>query len=111
LRPFLEAYRVVADALGRASAEAPIEKEAFLEACLGLGTQYSLQQHVKRRESVSKVLFATALKLADNRGLLDAGAAGLADRRRAFAEEIRAAIRGVDGIEVLVRARHAGLFD
>jgi glycerol-3-phosphate O-acyltransferase len=111
LRPFLEAYRVVADALCRGEPEARIVEEEFLAECLSLGTQYVLQQHVKRRESVSKVLFSTALKLADNRGLLDPGADGLAARRQAFAEEIRTAIRGVDAIEVLVRARHAGLFD
>jgi len=111
LRPFLEAYRVVADALCRAKPEVHIVEEKFLEECLSLGTQYVLQQHVKRRESVSKVLFSTAIKLAGNRGLLNAGADGLAARRQAFAEEIRTAIRGVDAIEVLVRARHAGLFD
>ena len=53
---------------------------------------------------------ATALKLANNRGLLEAGAEGLEARRREFADEIRTAIRGVDAIEVLVRARQAGLF-
>ena len=111
LRPFLEAYRVVADVLGRAAPDEAAPEEVLLERCLALGTQYSLQQHVKRRESVSKALFATALKLARNRGLLEAGAEGLAERRRAFAEEIRVAIRGVDAIEVLVSARHAGLFD
>jgi len=111
LRPFLEAYRVVADVLGRAAPDEAVAEAVLLERCLALGTQYSLQQHVKRRESVSKALFATALKLARNRGLLEAGAEGLAERRRAFAEEIRAAIRGVDAIEVLVSARHAGLFD
>jgi glycerol-3-phosphate O-acyltransferase len=88
-----------------------IAEDEFLEECLSLGTQYALQQHVKRRESVSKVLFATALKLARHRGLLEAGTEGLVERRLAFAEEIRDAIRGVDAIEVLVRARHAGLFD
>ena len=89
----------------------PLGELTRKEQCLALGTQYSLQQHVKRRESVSKALFSTALKLARNRGLLEAGAEGLAERRRAFAEEIRVATRGVDAIEVLVSARHAGLFD
>jgi len=111
LRPFLEAYRVVADALCRSDPQNAIEEAKFLDECLSLGTQYALQQHVKRRESISKVLFATALKLAGNRGLLKPGAEGLAAKRDAFAEEIRVAIRGVDAIEVLVRARHAGLFD
>ena len=109
LRPFLEAYRVVGNALERRDPAAPLEEGPFLKDCLALGRQYELQRHIKRRESVSKVLFATALRLARNRGLVDAGGPDLAERRKAFAEEIRQAIRRVDQVEALVRARHAGL--
>jgi glycerol-3-phosphate O-acyltransferase len=109
LRPFLEAYRVVGDTLERRDPALPIEDAPFLKECLALGRQHELQRHIKRRESVSKVLFATALRLARNRGLTEPGGAELAARRRAFAEEIRQAIRRVDAVEALVRARHAGL--
>jgi glycerol-3-phosphate O-acyltransferase len=111
LRPFLEAYRVVADALQQHAPDEKIDERAFLDDCLALGTQYALQHHVKRQESISKVLFGTALKLARNRDLVEPGGERLEERRQQFADEIRTAIRGVDGIEVLVQARHAGLFD
>src|SRR5439155_1417128 len=62
-------------------------------------------------ESVSQVLFATALSLARNRGLVDPGAPDLVERRRAFAEELREVTRRVDAIDALVAARHAGLID
>ncbi|MCP3985968.1 MAG: glycerol-3-phosphate acyltransferase, partial [bacterium] len=110
LRPFLEAYRVVADALVASDPDTQTDEPAFLDRCLALGGQYALQRHVKRQESISKVLFATALKLARNRGLLDP-APDLQQRRISFAEELGAAIRRVDAVEALVRARHAGLFD
>ena len=125
LRPFLEAYRVVADALQHESSERPFDKSAFLAECLARGTQYSLQQHVKRQESVSNVLFATALKLAGNRGLVrtkeeeeadslpplstEERAQELDGLRHDFASEVHRAIRRVDAVESFVRARNAGL--
>jgi glycerol-3-phosphate O-acyltransferase len=109
LRPFLEAYAVAADALLGEPADEALDEEAYLRRCLGLGKQYVLQRRFKRQESVSKVLFATALRLARNRELLETGSPELASRRAAFAEEIRQAIRRVDAVEALTRARHAGL--
>ena len=74
LRPFLEAYRVVADALARREADDAVRRGARSSAdCLALGKQYELQRRIRSAESVSKVLFATALALARNRGLLRPG--------------------------------------
>ncbi|MGH7790492.1 MAG: 1-acyl-sn-glycerol-3-phosphate acyltransferase, partial [Candidatus Binatia bacterium] len=111
LRPFLEAYRLVSDALERQPGAQAIEETAFLATCLALGKQYLLQRRIRRAESVSKVLFGTALRLARNRGLLEPGAADLLDRRRAFAAEIRAVIRRIDAIDALAASRLAGLID
>jgi glycerol-3-phosphate O-acyltransferase len=109
LRPFLDAYDVVADALARHPSEAPLENGPFLESCQRLGRQYLLQRRVRSPESVSRTLFETALRLAQNRGLVQPGAADLAERRRAFADEIRSAIRRVEIVEALAAARRAGL--
>ena len=111
LRPFLEAYRVVADALERAPASAKLDDVAFLRSCLALGKQYVLQHRIARQESVSQALFATALKLARHRGLVDGGDAELPDKRRAFAAELREDIRRVDAIDALVKARIAGILE
>jgi len=111
LRPFLEAYRVVADALERAPATAKLDDGPFLRGCLALGRQYVLQGRVARQESVSQALFATALKLARHRGLADGDASDLLEKRRAFAAALREDIRRVDAIEALVRARIAGILE
>jgi glycerol-3-phosphate O-acyltransferase len=108
LRPFLEAYAVVADALAQQSADVPLNEAAFLTTCLAWGKQYRLQRRIRSTESVSKVLFETALRLARNRGLLDPGAPDLAARRAAFSSEIRDATRRVDAIGALAAARLAG---
>jgi glycerol-3-phosphate O-acyltransferase len=124
LRPFLEAYRVVADVLERGDPATPVAENELLAACLALGKQYELQRRILSAESVSKALFSNGLALAKNRGLLSTGTADpisarvapaaapdLAERRRAFATEVRDAIRRVDAIAALVAARYAGLID
>jgi glycerol-3-phosphate O-acyltransferase len=111
MRPFLEAYRVVSDALERHDPTQPIDDASFLATCLALGKQYRLQRRIRRTESVSKVLFSTALRLARNRDLLDPGTPDLVERRRAFAAQIRAAIRRVDAVDALAASRLAGLIE
>ncbi len=109
LRPFLEAYRVVGDALERHASTDSLEAATLVGECLGLGQQYQLQRRLRSAESVSKVLFGTAIRLADNRRLLTGSDDEIATRRRAFATELRQAIRRVDQIEALAASRRAGL--
>lgn len=108
VRPFVEAYRVVSDELE--GLEGEVDEKKFLKACLSRGRQYRLQRRIRSEESVSTVLFQTALRLARNRGLLDATAPQLAARRRAFAEEIRSVTRRVEGIDALAASRRAGIW-
>jgi glycerol-3-phosphate O-acyltransferase len=110
LLPYLEAYRVVGDLLEREPEAARVDEAAFLHRCLGLGKQYQLQRRIRSAESLSQVLFGTALKLARNRGLLEPGA-DLVARRQAFAAEIRAVTRRADVIDALAASRRAGVID
>lgn len=113
LRPFLESYQVVADRLARQEPTAPVDAAKLVDECLGLGRQYRLQRRIHSADSISKVLFQSALELARNRGLVapapDAtGADALAERRRELAAEIRRALRRVETIAALGAARRAG---
>lgn len=110
LRPFFAAYRVVGDALEKHDARAKIDEEDFLAGCLALGKQYRLQQRIRSSESLSKVLFATALDLARNRHLL-APEPGIAQRRSQFAKEIRDMLHRTDTIQALSVSRRAGLIE
>ena len=111
LRPFVEAYRVVADAL-LSSTEGAVPPDAeLLRRCLGLGKQYHLQKRIRSGESVSNVFFATGLRLARNRGLTQPGDAEAAEKRSAFAAELRDTVRRIDAIEALAAGRRAGLLD
>src|SRR6185437_11445953 len=70
VRPFVEAYRLVADVLVHDSGPVTADSDVVREA-LGLGRQYVAQHRLRSSESVSALLFQTALQLARNRGLLE----------------------------------------
>jgi glycerol-3-phosphate O-acyltransferase len=114
VRPFLSAYQVVGDVLEASDPTRPIDADAFLGRCMALGKQYQLQRRIRSGESLSRVLFETALRLARNRRLMDPRPdvpEALAAERQAFAEEIRAVLRRVDAIGVLGASRRAGLME
>lgn len=108
LRPFFESYRVVADQLAQLNPEVELDEKRFIDDCLGLGRQYAMQKRIHAADSISKVLFQTALKLAGNRGLLGPGGTELAAARADFAGDLHDAIRRVDIIVALAASRRAG---
>jgi glycerol-3-phosphate O-acyltransferase len=110
LPPFLEAYFIVADRLAAHPLGAPVDEQKFLAQCTAVGRQYVLQKRLRNPECVSRELFTNVLALAANRGLLQPGAEGLADKRRRFAEETAAAAAGVAAISELdYRLRYSAL--
>jgi glycerol-3-phosphate O-acyltransferase len=108
LRPYLEAYQVVADVLAAHSPYVAINDRKFLAECLALGKQYRLQRRIQGDESVSQVLFASALKLAENRGLLDVDDPECGTSRKAFVAEVRETLDRIDSIAALSAGRRAG---
>lgn len=105
LRPFLDAYHIVADRLAAHEVES-FDEKAFLAECLQVGKQWELQRKIANAESRSMELFKTALRLARHRELIDGSAhADIAKRRRQFADEVATAIRWVNRIAELARTR------
>jgi glycerol-3-phosphate O-acyltransferase len=72
LRSFLDAQLVVADRLAHADPTQPVDRAALLDDCDRVGQQMLLQRRLHSPESVSRELFASALDLKDNFGLLAA---------------------------------------
>jgi glycerol-3-phosphate O-acyltransferase len=108
VRPFVQAYRLVADVLASDDTLAVGEQDddaQVIERALGLGHQYVAQGRLRSSESVSVLLFQTALQLARNRGLLEPGE-DLGKRRSAFLNELRDLIRRLDRIEDLAIRRY-----
>ncbi|WP_040803541.1 glycerol-3-phosphate 1-O-acyltransferase [Nocardia concava] len=92
LRSFFDAQLVVAERLAARDPVLEVDRKAFVDECLHVGKQMLLQQRLHSPESVSSELFGSALKLADNHGLLSTteDPAELAARRVRFAGELRA---------------------
>jgi glycerol-3-phosphate O-acyltransferase len=106
VRPFVEAYRLVGDVLASEDVTADLADDAEVtRRALGLGQQYVAQDRLRSSESVSVLLFATALQLARNRGLFDPGE-DLPKRRAAFLTELRDLLRRIDRIEDLAIRRY-----
>jgi glycerol-3-phosphate O-acyltransferase len=103
VRPFVEAYRLVADVL--ASDDGLADDAEVTRRALGLGRQYVAQRRLRSSESVSVLLFQTALQLARNRGLFAPGE-DLPKRRAAFLTELRGLTRRLDRIEDLAVRRY-----
>ena len=109
VRPFVEAYRLVADVLATEDVASGVDALAddaeVTRRALGLGHQYVAQRRLRSSESVSVLLFGTALQLARNRGLFDPGPE-LAKKRAAFLAELRDLLRRIDRIEDLALRRY-----
>lgn len=86
--PFLDAYQVVGDELEET--RGLVNERRLLRSSLSRGRRYLLEGRISSVESVSQVLFRSALDLARNRGLLEDGAE---DDRTLFAAEVREARR------------------
>ena len=106
LRPFLDAYHLVADRLAAWETE-DVDESRFLDECLRVGRQWAMQGRLASEESVSLELFKPALRLARHRGLLDPGSERLAERRAAFRDELRETVRRVTVVAGLARRADA----
>ncbi len=98
LRPFFEAYEIVADVLCDAPAE--IGEKELTKIALGVGAQYAAQGRVRSTESVSALLFATARQVAADQHLLEP-APDLEQRRQAFLRELRGILADMDRVNEL----------
>ena len=113
LRPFFEAYEIVADVLRDAPAE--IDEAALTKRALGVGRQYAAQHRV-RNVDVGELavanhdpgcrflvrLPATARQVAADQHLLEPGP-DLSERREAFLRELRGILGDTDRLHMISR--------
>ena len=105
LRPYLDAYLLVADRLLLDERGEDFDESAFLDECLRVGRQWVLERRLASEESLSTEMFAAALRLARHRDLFATSDPGLLDRRVAFLREIDGVRRDVESIGEIARRR------
>jgi glycerol-3-phosphate O-acyltransferase len=98
LRPFIDAYAVVADQLLELGDSTHFDEQRFLDRCLQVGQQWALQRRIASAESASMEMFRTALRLAHYRGLVDSDEPGLAARRQEFHSDIADVQAGIERV-------------
>lgn len=89
LRPFTEAYLVVADVLLSINKTDPSDESTVVAAALKLGKQAFLQRRITSEESIGKLMFSNGYKLASNRGLIADDGADTSAQKRAFARDMK----------------------
>ncbi len=105
LKPYIEAYSIVADGLLQFEQTEPWDEKGFLTRCLKYGKQAYLQRRITSEESIAKLLYTNGVKLARNFGLIDDTSGELQGRRVAFARELRDIGRRIDIIDALAAQR------
>jgi glycerol-3-phosphate O-acyltransferase len=101
LRSFVDAQLVVAERLAARDLRTPLVEPEFLAECSGVAQQMLLQGRLHGPESLSRELFAAALRLAANLDLVDPAGENLARRRQDWAAEIRDVVARVVVIDEL----------
>ena len=101
LRSFVEAYWILAGLLvKRGSQPVTAERESMLiGVCLGRGEEMLLRKEITTEAALSGPLFATALRLARYRALLDADDSEVRMRREQFAEEVERTLAAINELQ------------
>lgn len=105
LRPFIEAYWVLADTLVREDPAQTFAAKPFLKRCSALGLQRVRQSRVASQESASTAYLESALKLAGHRGLLEGEPEQLREGRQRFAASLSTLTRRIDRLALLADQR------
>ncbi len=101
LRSFLEAYRILAGMLVKRGWR-PIatgEEAALIDGALALGKEMLLRREISTEAALSRPLFASALRLARHRRLLDSTDRGVRQRRAVFAANVDRALAAINRLQ------------
>ncbi len=111
LRSFLDAQLVVAERLAARDASMPVESDSLLDECEAVGKQMLLQGRLHGPESLSRELFGSALKLAENHHLLEPGGEELARREQSasYVRDLVARVRTAESLDAKLRAEVTGV--
>ncbi|MCI5048225.1 MAG: 1-acyl-sn-glycerol-3-phosphate acyltransferase [Aquisalinus sp.] len=107
LKPYIEGYSVMAEALMRLRPGDDSDEKTLVAACLKLGKAAVLRRQITGEEAIAKQIFSHAYLLAEHRGLVGEDARDMTGRRVAFAREMNELQRRLRLIEAINARRRA----
>ena len=73
LKPYIEAYRIVADCFAGLAGDETLDEKAAVSQAMKYGRQAYLQQRISSKASIGEILFKNAYKLLDSYAVVAAG--------------------------------------
>ena len=107
LRPFAEAYSIVADVMLASTSMGALEENDVVSGALKLGKQAYLQRRISSEESIGKLMFSNGFKLASNRGLVRGGT-DMKAARMSFVRELNDVTRRLHRISEFAAEKRLG---
>jgi len=101
LKPYIEAYRIVADVFASLGADETLDQKSAVAASFKYGRQAYLQRRISSKASLGKILFNNGHKLLDSYDLVEADGADLIERRKKMSKELRVLSHRIEQIRAL----------
>jgi len=101
LRPYIEAYRVVADVFANLEVNQTLDEKATVAASFKYGRQAYLQRRVSSKASLGQILFKNGFKLLDSYGLVEVGSPDLLERRKLASKNFRVLAHRLEQVRAL----------
>lgn len=101
LRPYIEAYRVVAECLSRLEGDITLTEKAAVSESFKYARQAYLQRRISSKSSIGKMLFSNGYKLMESLGVTQAGGSSTADHRRRVSRNFRVLTHRLERIRSL----------
>jgi len=101
LKPYVEAYRIVADVFSRLGENESLDQKAAVSAAFKYGRQAYLQRRISSKASIGNILFTNAYKLLDSYGVVDASGENLVARRKQTSKDLRLLAHRLEQIRIL----------
>ena len=100
LKPYIEAYRIVADVFASLDEGETLDEKATVAAAFKYGRQAYLQRRITSKASLGQMLFKNGHKLLASYGVVESSA-GVVEKRKQISKQMRLLAHRIDQIRVL----------
>ncbi len=101
LRPYIEAYRVVADVFARLPADQTLDEKSCIDASMKYAGQAYLQRRINSKASIGQILFSNGFKLLDSYNLVTNDTSDIVQQRKVMQKRLHKLSHRLEYIRVL----------